>query len=61
MKSYRERVLEHIRKEQKAYYEAEANRSALLWVGMMLLLILWAWAEIEHMEHKEQQRMEQQR
>lgn len=44
-------------KEQREYYEREANRSALLWLGLVLLLSVWIYAEYKHMERE--QRIEQ--
>lgn len=53
MTRYHEAVKKYIRKQQKEQYEYEANRSALLWAGLMLLLSLWLYAEIKHAERME--------
>jgi hypothetical protein len=54
MKTYSKMVREYVRRRQQEQYEYEANRSALLWVGLMLLLSLWLYAEIKHAERQEQ-------
>jgi hypothetical protein len=61
MKTYskmRKMVREYEQRRQKEQYEYEANRSALLWAGLMLLLSLWLYAEVKHAERHDRQTIE---